>query len=64
MKKKAGDLVKGDRLIVGDEVVIVEAIEISEMSKQGSKKCRIEAIRANGERMILVRPTDYPLNVE
>ena len=63
MQKKAGEIKTGDKIIVGGEALTVSSIELSEVGKQGSKKCRIETKKANGETFILIRPADYPLNV-
>jgi len=62
-QKKAGAVKKGDRLEMGGETLVVEAIEISNISKQGTKKCRIEAKKSNGEMIVIIRPIDYPFNV-
>jgi translation elongation factor P/translation initiation factor 5A len=64
MKKKASDLKKGDKIIIGNEILAVEIIEVSGIGKQGVQKCRIEAKKQNGEMIVLVRPSDYPLEVK
>ena len=63
MKKQAKDLIKGDRIIVGGEELIVESIELSEIGKQGTRKCRIEAVKKDGEKVVIIRPSDYPFNI-
>lgn len=63
MKKKASEVRAGDLLIVGGERLKVLTFEMSETSKQGAKKCRLEAQRASGERVVFIRPADYPLEV-
>lgn len=59
MKKKAKELVKGDKIKILDKVWIVQSIEISDIGKQGSSKCRLE-LEANGEKLAIIRPADYP----
>jgi translation elongation factor P/translation initiation factor 5A len=62
MKKKAGELKKGERIEIGGEVLLIEEIETSDISKQGTKKCRIIANKANGEKIVIIRPFDYPFD--
>lgn len=60
--KKAAELVKaGDRIKLAGEALSVVSIELSDIGKQGQKKCRIEAKKDNGEKIVLVRPSDYPI---
>lgn len=63
MNKKAKDLRKGDEIKIAGEGFIVEEIEFSDIGKQGTKKCRIVAKRQNGEKIVIVRPEDYPFLV-
>lgn len=58
--KKAGDLKKGDRFIIGTETLVVESVELSDVGKQGVKKARIVAQNSSGEKVVLIRPSDYP----
>lgn len=64
MKKVAEKLKKGDKFSVGSEILLVESIEISGAGKQGVKKCRIVAVKANGEKIIIIRPSNYPFDVK
>ena len=64
VKKKAQDLKKGDKINIGEEILIIGLIELSEIGKQGTKKCRIEATKSDGEKAVLIRPSEYPFNVE
>jgi translation elongation factor P/translation initiation factor 5A len=64
MKKKAKDLKKGDKLNITGKKFTVENIEFSEIGKQGTKKCRLELKAADGEKVALVRPEDYPFELE
>lgn len=62
-KKKASELKKSDKIILGGETLIVERVEISDIGKQGTKKVRIETKKSNGEKVIIIRPADYPINI-
>ncbi len=64
MKKKAEQLKKGDNVVVAGKKCIVQTIEISDIGKQGVKKCRIELKTPEGEKVVIVRPSDYPLDAE
>ena len=35
--------------------------EISEIGKQGLRKCRIVAVTEDEEKIIIIRPEDYPI---
>jgi translation elongation factor P/translation initiation factor 5A len=63
MKKLAKDLKKGDKIALADQQCIVESIEISDIGKHGKRKCRIVALTPKSEKMILIRPEDYPFEV-
>ncbi|OIO80968.1 hypothetical protein AUJ84_02000 [Candidatus Pacearchaeota archaeon CG1_02_32_132] len=62
MKKKAEEIKKGDKIIIGGEELIVQNVESSDIGKQGTKKCRIEARKGDGEIVIIIRPADYPFS--
>ena len=64
MKKKAEELKKGDKFLIGPESLSVESIELSDVGKQGVKKCRIVAMKSNGDKIVLVRPSNYPLELK
>jgi translation elongation factor P/translation initiation factor 5A len=59
MKKKASELEKGEQIKILDKVWKVVAIETSDIGKQGSKKVRLE-LSSNGEKMAIIRPSEYP----
>jgi translation elongation factor P/translation initiation factor 5A len=63
MKKQAKALKKGDIIIFGREELEVEEIEVSEIGKQGARKVRIVAKKKSGEKVVLIRPDDYPFEV-
>jgi len=60
MKKKANELKKGDKVKIAGQEGIVENIEFSEIGKHGKRKCRLEIRLLNGEKIVLIRPEDYP----
>ena len=62
MKRKAKEIKKGDRVTVGGKKFTVENIELSDIGKQGTKKCRLELIDEKGERLVVIRPEDYPFD--
>ena len=64
MKKKADSIVEGDTITIGGEPVKVVQVENSDMGKQGSKKTRIVAEKQDGEKITLIRPSDYPIEVK
>lgn len=64
MKKKANELKKGQKIKLGGKSFVIESLELSDIGKQGTKKCRIEAKSDSGEKIIVIRPEDYPFEVE
>jgi len=42
-----------------DKIWIVDSIELSNIGKQGVKKCRLELSSETGK-MPIIRPADYP----
>ena len=64
MKKKAEELKKGDKFVIGHESLVVDSIELSDVGKQGVKKCRIVALKSNREKIVLIRPSNYPFEVK
>lgn len=62
MLKKASQLKKGDKVKIADQSGIIEAIETSDIGKQGKRKCRLVVKLDNGESAVIIRPEDYPFN--
>jgi translation elongation factor P/translation initiation factor 5A len=60
MKKTAKELKKGDRIFIANQEYIIEELEISDIGKHGMRKVRIVALSPRQERLILIRPEDYP----
>jgi len=63
MKKVAKEIKKGDKIRLAGKTFSVEETEISDIGKQGTKKCRIVAKSETGEKIVLIRPEDYPIEV-
>lgn len=61
MKKKAKDIKKGDNIKIAGKKCLVEGVELSDIGKHGKRKCRIEARSENNEKIVLIRPEDYPI---
>jgi len=64
MRKKAKDLKKGEKIIIAGKKFLIEEIEISDIGKQGTKKVRIVAKSDSGEKIVIIRPEDYPFESE
>ena len=64
MKKNAKDLKKSDRIIVAGQKCLIDNIELSEIGKQGTKKVRLELKTEKGEKLVIIRPEDYPFELE
>jgi len=62
MKKQAKDLKQGEKLNIFGKPGLVEKVELSDIGKQGKRKVRIE-INVEGNKTVLIRPEDYPLEV-
>ena len=64
MKKQAKDLKIGDRIRVAGKIAVIKEFELSDIGKQGSKKCRIVAEMDNTEKVVIIRPDNYPFDTE
>ena len=62
VKKKASEIKKNDIVSIGGEPVCVEEVEISDIGKQGTRKVRFVVRKKNGEKAIIIRPEDYPVD--
>ena len=60
MKKLANQLKKGDKIILASQEYSIEELEISDIGKHGMRKARIVAVSPKQEKIILIRPEDYP----
>jgi len=61
MKKQAKELKKGDKIKIAGKIYEIIEFEISNIGKHGKRKCRIEAQTEKGEKLIIIRPEDYPI---
>lgn len=64
MKKQAKDLKKGEKINIAGKSLLINEIEISDIGKQGKRKVRIVASDEKGEKIVLIRPEDYPFEAE
>ena len=64
MKKHAKDIKADDVIILGGEELKVEEVELSDIGKQGTQKCRIVLAKKSGDKIVIIRPADYPLEVK
>ena len=60
MKKLAKEIKRGDKIKVANQAYSVEETEISDIGKQGKRKVRIVALTERKEKIVLIRPEDYP----
>lgn len=64
MKKSASEVKVGESIMVGGAPMKVLSVETSDLGKQGAKKTRIEAQNDKGEKTAIIRPADYPVEVQ
>ena len=62
MKRLAKDLKKGDKIKVAGKLLVISEFEISDIGKQGKRKVRIIAASENAEKIVIIRPEDYPFD--
>jgi len=60
MRKPAKDIQAGEKVVIAGQSCIVEDVEISDIGKHGKRKVRIEAVTEKGERIVIIRPEDFP----
>lgn len=63
MKKKAIELKIGEKIKLAGKLFTIEELETSDIGKQGTKKCRIVAKNEAGEKIVIVRPENYPIEL-
>lgn len=61
MRKLASQLKKGDKILIASQEYVIEEIEISDIGKHGKRKVRLVAKNPKDEKIVLIRPEDYPL---
>ncbi len=62
-KRKAKDLKVGDTISIASKKCTIQSIEISDIGKQGTRKVRLELVTPEGERVVVIRPEDYPFEI-
>lgn len=62
MKKKAKDIKKDDNVIIAGKKCKVLNVEVSDIGKQGKRKVRLELLTPENERLVIIRPEDYPID--
>ena len=60
MKKLARDLKKNDKIKMAGKNLLIQEIELSDIGKQGKSKTRIVALTELNEKIVIIRPEDYP----
>lgn len=63
MTKPAKDLKVREKIKIADQTCVIESIELSDIGKQGKRKSRIVVITPKNEKLVLIRPEDYPFDV-
>ena len=63
MRQKASQIKKGQKINLAGRICVVTDVEISDIGKHGKRKCRIEAQTGNQEKVVIIRPEDYPIEV-
>jgi len=61
--KKVIDLKPGNYIWYNNKVYRVVGIETSKTGKHGSAKARVEAISFDGDKIVLIKPTQDPIEV-
>lgn len=62
MKKQAKELKVSDKILVAEQECVIETIEFSDIGKHGKRKCRLGVRTSKGEKLVLIRPEDYPFD--
>jgi len=62
--KLAGEIKKGDRILIDDKYYKVTGFETSNIGKHGKAKCRIEGKDDKGNEKVIIRTTDSEVQVE
>jgi len=63
MRKQADKLKIGDLVKLGEEIVRVTKVEFSDIGKHGKRKCRLEVKTKKGEKLVIIRPSDFVFDV-
>ena len=63
-RKKANEIKPGDKIVIEEQVCIVKKVEVSKIAKHGKSKVRIEAENSKGEVKVVIRPSDFEVEVQ
>ena len=55
-------MVKGDKISIAGKECLVEELELSDIGKHGKRKARIVALTPENEKLVIIRPEDYPFD--
>lgn len=61
--KPAREIKKDDVIKVAGKKCKVLGIEISDIGKHGKSKVRLELLTPENEKLVIIRPDDYPFDV-
>jgi len=64
MKKQAKELKPGENINIAGQICRVLSTELSDIGKQGKRKCRLELLTDKNEKIVIVRPEDYPCDCQ
>ena len=64
MKKQAKDLKPGENINIAGQICKILNTELSDIGKQGKRKCRLELLTDKNEKIVIVRPEDYPFDCQ
>jgi len=64
MKKQAKEIKPGDKINIAGQICRALSTELSDIGKQGKRKCRMELLTDKNERIVIVRPEDYPFDCQ
>tara|TARA_Y100000310_G_C20232547_1_gene600927 strand:- start:228 stop:422 length:195 start_codon:yes stop_codon:yes gene_type:complete len=60
MKKQAKNLKEGEKIRIADKTFNIIKLETSDIGKHGKRKVRLELLPEQGEKLVIIRPEDYP----
>lgn len=63
-RRKANEIKPGDRVVIEEQVCVVKKVEVSKIAKHGKSKVRIEAESSKGEIKVVIRPSDFEVEIQ
>lgn len=64
MKKLAKDIKKDEVILIAGKKCKVLDIEISDIAKHGKSKVRLEIVTPEQEKLVIIRPADFPMEMQ